>query len=155
MGRSPNPAARRSVEVALRNQEMARMRAESRPYREIAEKFGISVATAHEGVQNAIRDGAREATEEIRALEMDRLENLERAALEILGTVYYAISHGQVVEGAYGPIPDPAPALGAIDRLLKIQQRRAALLGLDLPKQVQVSGGVRYEVVGVNLDDLA
>jgi hypothetical protein len=54
------------------------------------------------------------------------------------------------------PLLDDAPVLAAVDRLLKVQERRAKLLGLDVPvkRQVEVDGGLRYEVVGVDLDQL-
>ena len=36
---------------------------------------------------------------------------------------------------------DDGPVLQAVDRLLKIADRRAKLLGLDAPKRVEVSDG--------------
>ncbi|WP_188195602.1 hypothetical protein [Nonomuraea sp. SYSU D8015] len=47
-----------------------------------------------------------------------------------------------MVIGDGAPLVDDGPKLAAIDRLLKIQARRAALLGLDAEKKVSVSGGV-------------
>lgn len=129
---------------------MVQLRARSVSYREIAERYGITTSTAYEAVQRTIKEGAREATEEIRAIELEKLEHMERAALGVLEAMHLTVSHGKVVTYQGKPLKDPGPALGAIDRLLKVQQRRAALLGLDLPKQVQISGGVRYEVVGVD-----
>jgi hypothetical protein len=44
----------------------------------------------------------------------------------------------------------------AIKTILAIEERRAKLLGLDAPskQQVEVDGGLRYEIVGVSVDDL-
>jgi hypothetical protein len=49
---------------------------------------------------------------------------------------------------------DDGPVLSAIDRIVRISESRRKLLGLDQPAKTQVSGGVTYEVVGINPDDL-
>jgi hypothetical protein len=44
-----------------------------------------------------------------------------------------------VVRGEDGePVLDDAPVLAAIDRLLRIQERRARLLGLDAPTRSRI-----------------
>jgi len=68
---------------------------------------------------------------------------------------------GQVVYHGGEALVDDAPVLAAIDRLLKIDEqrrrvdeRRSKLLGLDMPTKVEHSGGVTYEIIGVNPQDL-
>jgi hypothetical protein len=51
-------------------------------------------------------------------------------------------------------LEDDAPVLAAVDRLLRIQERRAKLLGLDAPVRADVGGKLSYEIVGVDLGQL-
>ncbi len=58
-------------------------------------------------------------------------------------------------------LEDDAPVLAALDRLVKIEIERRAigesrrkLLGLDAEQKVSVSGGVKYEIVGIPEVDL-
>lgn len=56
------------------------------------------------------------------------------AAMEVLEREHVTVSNGRVVSLDDGtPLPDDGPVLQAIDRLLRIQERRARLLGLDAP----------------------
>ena len=66
-------------------------------------------------------------------MELERLDDLERRAREVM-------NDGRV--------------LLAIDRLLRIGERRAKLLGLDTPMPAQAGVAVRYEVVGVDIGQL-
>ena len=63
---------------------------------------------------------------------------MAREAWDVLQRNHVVVSQGRVVELDGVPIPDDAPVLAAIDRLLKIQERRAKLLGLDAPTQSRV-----------------
>jgi len=57
--------------------------------------------------------------------------------------------------GALCPSPiSDAPVLAANDRLLRIQERRAKLLGIEAPTQIVTDATVRYEIVGVDIDKL-
>jgi len=49
---------------------------------------------------------------------------------------------------------DDAPVLAANDRLLRIQERRAKLLGIEAPQQIITDATVRYEVVDIDTDKL-
>ncbi|GAA2395473.1 hypothetical protein GCM10010404_61300 [Nonomuraea africana] len=61
-----------------------------------------------------------------------------------------------VDDGRGEPLEDDAPVLAAIDRMLKIQERRAKLLGLDIPVKQLVGGDVTvtYQFEGVDLGEL-
>jgi hypothetical protein len=47
---------------------------------------------------------------------------------------------------------DTEQVLPAIDRLVRIAERRAKLTGIDSPVQVESYGSVRYEIVGLGSD---
>ncbi|WP_327088546.1 hypothetical protein OIE66_40560 [Nonomuraea sp. NBC_01738] len=130
----------RDPDVALRDARACEMRARNMPYSEIAAELGISKSQAWEGVQRALADTVREPADDVRRLELLRLDELARAAREVMGATHYVVSQGKVVRLTRGgaPLEDDGPVLAAIDRLLKIQERRARLLGLDSPQRVSI-----------------
>lgn len=152
--RGRNGRFTRTADQAERDAEACRLRADGLTYQQIADRLGISRGSAHEAVQRAIADIVREPAEEVRQLELLRLDQMHVAAREVLEARHFVVDRGQVVLWEGEPLVDDGPKLQAIDRLLKIQARRAALLGLDAEKKVTVSGGVKYEVVGVPAGEL-
>lgn len=105
-------------------------------------------------VLDAIKDIYREEAKHLISLEAERLDDMQLEALGVLRAEHVLVSGGAVVRevvlGDDGrpvinavtglpvsvPIRDDGPRLAAIDRLLKIQERRARLLGLDKPTKV-------------------
>lgn len=139
-----------SIEDAEHDAEAARLRAQGWAYRRIAAHLGISVSTAHTRVERALKETVQEAAAEVRTLELERLDALYVAAMDVLERQHVTVSHGKVIYQGEQPLIDDGPVLAAIDRLLKISERRAKLLGLDSAEKVEVSGGVKYEIVGVD-----
>jgi hypothetical protein len=133
--------------VAVRRAEAVRLRLDGvRPAR-IAEILGYK--NAHHVVidlQRAIAAMTVEPTAELRRLEIARLDDMWIAVLDVLRREHLTVSHGKVIhltdpndpEGPGTPLVDDAPVLNAVDRLLKIQERRAKLLGLDAPTKIGV-----------------
>lgn len=143
------------VETAARDREMAEMRSRGLSYRGIADHYGVSVSTAHDAVQRALAAIRGEGAAVVRDLELDRLDELWRITMGVLEREHVTVSNGRVVALDGKPLRDDGPVLAAVDRLLKIQERRAKLLGLDAEKKINLSGGVTYEVVGVDVGDLS
>jgi hypothetical protein len=111
-------------------------------YEDIAAELGYtSRARAAEAVLQGLRDTVAEPSTELRALEIERLDALWRRAWQILDRPHLVAQMGRVVKYRGKPVIDDAPVLQAIDRLLRIQERRAKLLGLDAPVEVEVSDG--------------
>ncbi|MFD7066084.1 hypothetical protein ACFV97_02485 [Streptomyces sp. NPDC059913] len=130
----------RSLTTAQRAAEAARLRSLGWTYQRIADEVGYTYrADAYNAVQSVLKDTVREAGEELRTLELERLDRLEAAANEVLDRNHVTVSNGRVVDLHGAPIPDAGPVLAAIDRLLKIQERRAKLLGLDAPAKAAVT----------------
>src|SRR5690606_5993712 len=71
--------------------------------------------------------------------ELQRLDLLMTEAWAVLKRAHVTVSHGRVIydESTGQPLPDDGPVLQAIDRILKIQERRAKLLGLDAPTKIE------------------
>ena len=129
----------RNPVTAERDAEAARLRARSLTYREIGEQLGLTVASAYEAVQRALRDTLTEPAADVRELELRRLDEMWAAVLAVLERDHLTVSHGKVITIDGEPLKDDGPVLSAVDRLLKIQERRAKLLGLDSAEKVTVS----------------
>lgn len=100
-------------------------------YRKIATALDVSVAQAHDDVNTALAELATQecaSAKEYRALELERLD-------AILLAVWKDATKGH---------------LGAVDRVLRISERRARLLGLDASPAVQM-----IKLAGMDIDQLA
>jgi hypothetical protein len=130
----------RRIATALRRAQALEMRAQAKPFSEIAAQLKYcSPAAAAQDVQRALLLAITEPAAEVRALELLRLDELWVKAAQVLNRQHVSVSHGRIVKADDGePLLDDAPVLAAIDRMLKIQERRARLLGLDAPTKVEV-----------------
>lgn len=111
--------------------QMLKWRREGWAYREIADAFGLP--TEHHAFKIVLRQIkllAREAAEDVRAIEVDRLDAL--------------------LKGVW-----PNAVLGdtkAVDAAIKIMNRRAELLGLDAPAKVDVRVRARQMAIDMGAD---
>jgi hypothetical protein len=116
---------RRKEERDLRRLIIAEMLLAHIPYRTIASQLGLSKTQIHREVTKIRaqwRDRASVAYQSHVAEELGKLDALERAVL------------GKAFHGDEG-LAD----LGAVDRALRIAERRARLLGLDQPVKVSAT----------------
>lgn len=131
----------RSVHQVERDARAVELRRSHMNYRQIAAEMGFTaVSSAYEAVQRGLADTVAETNDEVRRQEVERLDDLARAALAVLTKTHIVVSQGRVVldPDTGQPLVDDGPVLQALDRLLKIQERRAKLLGLDAPSKVEV-----------------
>lgn len=123
------------------------LRGEGLTYRQIAREMGCSVPAAHGRVQRAYgrMAGPKAAAERNRMLR--ELEDLAVAAYDVMERSHVVVNARGVVSmtlvDADGrrhdvPVPDDHPVLAAVARLLRIQERRAKLLGTDAPSKRSV-----------------
>lgn len=125
--------------LTQRDADAARFRAEGWTYQRIANELGFANASgARKSVQRALRASVRDANDTAVHLELNSLDEMAREAWGVLQRTHVVVSQGRVVELDGTPLPDDAPVLAAIDRLLKIQERRSKLLGLDVPTKARV-----------------
>jgi hypothetical protein len=114
------------------------LRRQGHTYDQIARLNGYaSRSSAYGAVQRALALSVRETADEVRQLEIDRLEDLRRPALEALRRRHLVVSQGKVMHDpdTGDPLIDDMPLLHAIDRLIKISERMAAYRGLDAPRR--------------------
>src|SRR5215211_7434864 len=115
---SGNNVSGKRLAAAERQAKALALRKGGVTYEQIADAVGYASASgAHKAVLSALRRMVAEPAEELRQLELTRLDAL-------LVALWPAASRG---------------TLGAVDRVLKVMERRAAYLGLDAPKKIDVS----------------
>jgi predicted DNA-binding protein (UPF0251 family) len=113
----------RTEEQAILDTEALRLRSRGMTYQKIADSLGVTKATAYNRVQRALTAIPKEAVEEYRKLETERLDTMLERVME-------KVTHDDGKSGF----------LFAVDRALAIMDRRAKLLGLDSPvKTVNVT----------------
>lgn len=129
----------RTADSAQRDAEACQLRGRGVTYDEIATQLGFADRSkARQAVERALDQTIREPAEELRMLELQRLDELWRRAWAILEREHQVVQLGKVVRDVNGQaVVDHGPTLQAIDRLLKIQERRAKLLGLDAPTKFE------------------
>lgn len=158
MGDNPHSHANESKQAEKRA-EAYRLRLRGLSLRAVAAELGVS----HQTVSNWTRTEADALVlplaDELRKQQHERLEELRQAALAVLERQHVLVSHGRVIRegepeideetgeaviraGAGEPLPDDGPALQAIDRLLKVEERLSRLHGLDAPAQQEITATV-------------
>lgn len=151
----------RTIEAAQQDAEVARLYAEGgRSFQEIGDQLGISKWAAIRAYRRAVRGVIQEAGEEALKVQIDRMEYLFAKAVEVLESDHVVVSHGKVITmedpetGREIPLKDHAPALAAIREARQCLESFQSLTGMKQPTKIEHSGGVKYEVVGVDPADL-
>jgi len=127
----------RSADTAARDAKATELRSRGYSYQQIADTLGMhDRSAARKAVERALFATVAEPAEELRRLELLKLDALSVAAWQILGAEHPLASAGRVMTLNGEPLTDPQPVLNAIDRLLRISERRSRLLGLDAPIRV-------------------
>lgn len=128
--------------TAKRRAEAVAMRMSGATYDQIAEALGYaSKAAAYVDISRALEASVaeqRRTVELYREEELQSLDVLLAEAWAILKRDHVTVSHGRIIVDDEGnKLLDDGPTLQAIDRVLKIRERRAKLLGLDAPTKVE------------------
>lgn len=114
-----------AVERTLRIVEMRKL---GHSFVEIAREMGdMTAKECYQAYSRALADlrrVTRESLAELRDLELMRLEAVAKSLLPLCG-----------VDGG-------APIFDAVDRLVKIMDRKAKMLGLDAPQVKKIEGGL-------------
>lgn len=140
-----NPASgqfkpgQKDPETVARWAEALRYRSSGMSYDQVAKSLGYAdAASAYNAVQSALDATLTEAADEYRKLELERLDRVQ-SALWVTAT---KIRKARDDEGH--PAEPSKRQLEVIDRLMKVMERRARLLGLDAATKIEAdhtSGG--------------
>jgi DNA-binding CsgD family transcriptional regulator len=133
-----SPTSDRMMEAREREVQALELRKQGASYRAIGRHLGISQTAAHDAVMRVLARFAAQSekhTRELRQLEVERLD----AAMSV---VMPLVRRGD---------------LAAVDRLVRLVDARARLLGLNAPAQVEVGGiaqgaPLKAEIVNVDAD---
>lgn len=127
----------RGDDLIDRRNQVLQLRAKGVPPTAIAQQMGLAVRTVYNDLAHSLEVRTKElkdTVEEVRSLEVEKLETMERAAWAVMFRKHYSVSasgnvarHPETKE----PLIDDAPTLQAIGTLLRLQERRSKLLGLD------------------------
>jgi DNA-binding CsgD family transcriptional regulator len=137
------------IAVAEREARALALRRDGHTYAEIGQALGINRQMATRIVQRGLRRIPVENAEQARAVELLTLNHLQVQALAVLRRRHYFVQGGEVVKrsdpetGEEEELLDDGPVLAAISCVLRVQQRRAALLGLDAPTEARVLADIR------------
>ena len=101
-----------------------------------------------------MRDSNRDDAAAVRDIEMARLDEMFRLVWDDLFTFHYKVDHGKIIVDADGnPVEDRAQINDAIKTLLKIQDRRAKYLGVDMPTRRTIAV-ITDEMLANELDEI-
>jgi|6_EtaG_2_1085325.scaffolds.fasta_scaffold04942_7 hypothetical protein len=129
----PYSQTNRTPETYAKYLEVVRLRAVGLSFQQIADRVGYnSRQAAHEAYKAAIKLWGTETTEELRVVENERLDHLWRATM------------GQLEVAQRND--DPDLALAAINTGVRVGGRRAALNGLDAPRQLEVAANLNGSI---------
>ena len=124
--------------IAERRAKAIQLRLAGADWQTIADRLDYSSrGAACQDVTRALEANMAEQRTSIavyRETELMRLDQLTVEVVRVLRNRHYVVTQsGRVVNdpNTGNPLTDDSPALQAVDRLLKIQDRRAKLLGLD------------------------
>lgn len=123
MTRGQKPAL--TPEVAEKYRQVVSLKTAGATFEQIAERVGYkSRSGAKEAYDAALRWWGREAVDDLRTIEGERLERLWREVF------------ARIVESP----EEIADLIALVNAGVRISSRRSALFGLDVPKAVEVTG---------------
>lgn len=168
----PNKSSTVTERTRYVQKRILQLRREGISFPDIAEELGMTQGYIYKAYKKALREIIVEDVEDLRKLELSKLEALEQEVMKVLAGFHPFISSGQVVrdvvEDADGNptvnpttgdivtvrLQDHAPKLAAVDRAVKLMERRARLLGLDTPVKQQAQE-VQLTISGPELGHLS
>jgi hypothetical protein len=120
--------------------------------RAIAAEVGVSVKQAWEDMQLALSESPKADVSEQRELSLQRLDHLRDVLVKKLDSLAVGAT-------AIGPDGEEVEISGEVEKttaaLLRVEERRARLLGLDAPVKAEVEvHNVSIQVNGVDTDKL-
>lgn len=141
------------------------LRLAGKSIRQIADITGMAPTTVYRRLECAINALLQEPREAVLKLELDRLDRLQQVVVKIMGQDHFVVSDGRVVRPIVGvgedgkpvygdPLIDDAPVLQALDRFLKIQDRRERYLGLAAPTRVETTITDRSDARDIELAEM-
>jgi len=120
--KKPRPKqAAKQLEITLRRERVAELRLKGLSERAIAKEVGCSLGTVHSDLDAVLEDAQQSAVSYMSRAKVLSLRRLERA----IEAIWDAVKSGN---------------LEAVDRLVRIEARRAKVVGFDAADKLEMSG---------------
>lgn len=137
----------------LENKILA-MRRDGMNVAQIARELNYSATYVKKCLQSALKTIIIDNVEDLRKLESQKLDRLEKEVLAVLHAFHPLVSSGEVVRDTLDdengvPLIDPetgkfktyklkdaGPVLAAVAKAISVMERRAKMLGLDMPTKI-------------------
>lgn len=136
-GRGESMASERRLKARQTKRDALELKMSGATYAAIAEQLGITRSSAHKAVQTAMREMIAEPAEEVRRMEITRLDRM-------------AVPFWLVVIAQGSTLIERRLA---VETLLKIMDRRARLLGLDAPIKIDYTRELEASLDDTDLTD--
>ncbi len=128
--------------IEARRSKAWELRLKGKSIRQIAAALDVAVATAHNDLKTVLertKEENNQAAEDHRVVSVSRLDRAIATIEEALEAVtVHTNEDGDVIHAG----ADHELRLKALDRLIKLEERRAKLLGLDAPVKTEVEASV-------------
>ena len=145
--------AQPSITTKLKQKQILRMKMDGYSFPQIADHYGNTQGYIYKLYKKALKTIIVEDVQEYRKTELIKLEALEKEVMKVLRTTHVMVNSGSVIRDSLedengnlvmdednNPVivklQDTGPILAAVDRAVKLMERRAKLLGLDKPTKV-------------------
>ncbi len=158
-----------AAERAVRDERMWQRRLDGAEQDVIANEFGLTQARVSQILSKMIKERRQNMADKAAEWSLSRLKRMRDQVNAVLNAEHITISHGHIIRrniggewdpesetwigGEWVDVADHDPILRAIDRLLKIEEREAKLLGLDAAIKVETTS-YNYTVNGIDANDL-
>lgn len=143
-----------ALNSAEQDQRVVDLKRQGLTFTQIAGELAISKSQAHRSFHRALN---RIPADDVRAYREEQLQHIALAREVVLDVL--ASYTENIVVGRDGEVvnngEDHGPILAAVDRLVKLDDHEAKLLGAYAKTQVEHSGAVTYEIVGVDMGKIA
>lgn len=149
-----------------RDREAARLKAIGHSLEEIAEQLQLRDSVTGEfdprraarAVQRGLMAVYRFSVDEQRLQELQSLDEMERHLWQSLRREHVLVQQGRVIMVEGQTVQDERFVLEALDRILKIKERRAKYLGLDAQMRLsveadQIGGEIAQLIAMINATD--
>ena len=127
--------------------------------RELAVKFGLGQQRISQILRAVRAKMPEDDLEQMRAESLALYDDLGRRALEIVDLTPAPVFVGKDGAIAYDDdgsvVRDYSGRLNAMKVAMEMDRERRKLFGLDAAQKVEQSGAVRFEIVGVDPEDLS
>lgn len=126
-----------------RDMEALRLRSRGWTIDQIAEHLAFTGSNPSKAAATAIKRAAaklvRFPADEVKLLELESLDELESIQWSLLRQQHVMVNaRGVVYDETGSPVQDDRIKLEIMDRIMKIKERRARMLGLDAPSRSEV-----------------